>query len=201
MTAFAAAAHGDGALCSTGDSGLTLPPGFCASIFADDIGHARHLVVAPNGVVFYDQQQFPAHYRHGVFIAFHGSWDRAPYPQQGYNVVFQPLAGEAASGSCEIFADGFAGGQKSPGAALHRPTGVAIGPDGALYVSDDVRGRIYRIVYQGGARLEGSAASYTPCPSAAAPAGAASTNLAPALTGHQVSALSAYDWGMSHADP
>jgi glucose/arabinose dehydrogenase len=128
---------------------------------------------APDGMVFYDQQQFPAHYRGGVFIAFHGSWDRAPYPQQGYIVAFQPLAGDVASGTCEIFADGFAGAQKSPAAALHRPTGVAVGPDGALYVSDDVRGRIYRIVYRAGSLMEGGAASYTPCPSAAVPAGAA----------------------------
>jgi glucose/arabinose dehydrogenase len=130
---------------------------------------------APDGMVFYDQQQFPAHYRHGVFIAFHGSWDRAPYPQQGYNVAFQPLAGDAASGACEIFADGFAGGQKSPHAALHRPTGVAVGPDGALYVSDDVRGRIYRIVYRGGSGAEGREGSYTSCPSATAPANTAGT--------------------------
>ena len=106
----------------------------------------------------------------GVFIAFHGSWDRAPYPQEGYNVVFQPLAGEAAAGRCEIFADGFAGGQ-IPGARLHRPTGVAVGPDGALFVSDDVRGRIYRIVYRGGDSAEAGAAAI-PCPSAMTPPGA-----------------------------
>ena len=59
----------------------------------------------------YDQKQFPARYRDGVFIAFHGSWDRAPYPQGGYNVVFQPLDSDHASGGCEIFADGFAIGE------------------------------------------------------------------------------------------
>ena len=53
--------------------------------------------------------QFPARYRDGIFIAFHGSWDRAPYAQGGYNVVFQPLIDGKATGSCEIFADGFAG--------------------------------------------------------------------------------------------
>jgi mono/diheme cytochrome c family protein len=120
-------------------------------------------------MVRYDQTQFPAHYRGGVFIAFHGSWDRAPYAQGGYNVIFQALSGDHASGQCEIFADGFAGAVKSPAEAEHRPTGLAVGPDGSLYVSDDVHGRIYRIVYQGGA--EDTAAKVTPCPSAANPAG------------------------------
>ena len=114
------------------------------------------------------------HYRNGVFIAFHGSWDRAPYPQGGYNVVFQALAGDHASGQCEVFADGFAGAVKSPGEAQHRPSGLAVGPDGSLFVSDDVRGRIYRIVYRGGADTEGEAAKYTACPSASAPAGSVS---------------------------
>jgi mono/diheme cytochrome c family protein len=125
-------------------------------------------------MALYDKQQFPEHYRKGVFIAFHGSWDRAPYPQGGYNVVFQALAGDRASGRCEIFADGFAGAMKSPGEAQHRPSGLAVGPDGALFVSDDVRGRIYRIVYRGGAGTETEAGKYTACPSASAAAGSVS---------------------------
>lgn len=83
--------------------------------------------------------------------------------------MFQALTGERASGQCEIFADGFAGGVESPDQAAHRPSGVAVGPDGALYVSDDVRGRIYRIVYRGGPGADSAAT--TPCPSATAPAG------------------------------
>src|SRR5580704_12235871 len=124
---------------------------------------------APDGMVLYDKQQFPTRYRSGVFIAFHGSWNRAPYAQKGYNVVFQALAGDKASGRCEIFADGFAGVEKSPDKAAHRPTGIAVGPDGTLYVSDDVRGRIFRIVYRGGE--DPAAIRPVPCPSASAPAG------------------------------
>jgi glucose/arabinose dehydrogenase/cytochrome c5 len=124
---------------------------------------------APNAMVRYDKQEFPAHYRDGVFIAFHGSWDRAPYPQGGYNVVFQPLSGDRASSNCEVFADGFAGAVENPAGAAYRPSGLAVGPDGSLYISDDIRGRIYRIFYKGGA---GSGTpAVTPCPNAAAPAG------------------------------
>jgi glucose/arabinose dehydrogenase/mono/diheme cytochrome c family protein len=126
---------------------------------------------APDGMVFYDRPQFPARYRNGVFIAFHGSWDRAPYSQEGYSVVFQPLANGQAAGGCEVFADGFAGTIKSPEKAQHRPTGIAVGLDGALFVSDDVHGRIYRIEYRGGDRAEADAAG-TPCPSATALPGA-----------------------------
>jgi glucose/arabinose dehydrogenase/mono/diheme cytochrome c family protein len=149
-----------------GDGGKKLGP--CATKSAPIAAFPAHW--APNAMALYDNQQFPARYRHGVFIAFHGSWDRAPYPQGGYNVVFQALAGDHASGQCEIFAGGFAGSVKSPGQAEHRPSGLAVGPDGSLYVSDDVRGRIYRIVYRGGPSAA-AAAQFTPCPSATAPAG------------------------------
>jgi glucose/arabinose dehydrogenase/mono/diheme cytochrome c family protein len=148
-----------------GDGGKTI--GVCANKIAPIAAFPAHW--APNAMVLYDKNQFPARYRGGVFIAFHGSWDRAPYAQGGYNVVFQALDGERASGPCEIFADGFAGAVKSPARAEHRPTGLAVGPDGALYVSDDIRGRIYRIVYRGGS--EGGVANVTPCPSSTAPAG------------------------------
>jgi glucose/arabinose dehydrogenase/mono/diheme cytochrome c family protein len=104
---------------------------------------------APNDMVLYDGRQFPAAYRGGAFIAFHGSWNRAPLPQGGYNVVFQPLADGKSSGPYVVFADGFAGAIKEPGQAAHRPTGLAVGPDGALYISEDQHGRIWRVTYRG----------------------------------------------------
>jgi glucose/arabinose dehydrogenase/mono/diheme cytochrome c family protein len=150
-----------------GDGGKKL--GACAGKIAPIAAFPAHW--APDGMVFYDKDQFPSRYHNGVFIAFHGSWDRAPYPQSGYNVVFQSLAADHAGDKCEVFADGFAGAVKSPGQAAHRPTGVAVGPDGSLYVSDDVRGRIYKIVYRGGPGAESGNPKITPCPSATAAAG------------------------------
>jgi glucose/arabinose dehydrogenase/mono/diheme cytochrome c family protein len=104
---------------------------------------------APNDMLIYQGSQFPEAYKGGAFLAFHGSWNRAPGPQGGYNVVFQPLADGKASGPFVIFADGFAGGDKQPGRAAHRPTGLAVGPDGALFIADDAGGRIWRVTFQG----------------------------------------------------
>jgi glucose/arabinose dehydrogenase/mono/diheme cytochrome c family protein len=167
-----------------GDGGKTV--GECANKIAPVAAFPAHW--APNGMVFYDKDQFPEHYRKGVFIAFHGSWNRAPYPQGGYNVVFQPLNGDHASGTCEIFADGFAGAAKTPEGAAHRPSGLAVGPDGALYVSDDIRGRIYRIDYRGDPADR--VAKGMPCPSPSAPAGkiVAATAKPPEGTNPDVSA-------------
>jgi glucose/arabinose dehydrogenase/mono/diheme cytochrome c family protein len=149
-----------------GDGGKKV--GVCAGKTAPIAAFPAHW--APNGMVFYDKDQFPSRYRNGVFIAFHGSWDRAPYPQSGYNVVFQSLSGDHAGDKCEVFADGFAGAKKSPDQAAHRPSGVAVGPDGSIYVSDDVKGRIYKIIYRGGADANADP-KITACPSATAAAG------------------------------
>ncbi len=105
---------------------------------------------APNDLIFYEGNQFPERYRKGAFIAFHGSWNRAPEPQSGYNVVFVPMSGAMPAGDYEIFADGFPGSEslESPGDAVSRPMGLAVGPDGSLYITDSVKGKIWRIVYE-----------------------------------------------------
>jgi glucose/arabinose dehydrogenase len=102
---------------------------------------------APTALAFYTATAFPEKYRGGAFIAFHGSWNRAPEPQEGYNVVFQPMADGKPSGDFEVFADGFAGARKQPGSATHRPAGLAVGPDGALFITDDQRGTVWRVGY------------------------------------------------------
>jgi mono/diheme cytochrome c family protein len=149
-------------------------------------------------MVLYDRQQFPARYRGGVFIAFHGSWNRAPYEQGGYNVVYQSISGDTAVGTCEIFAAGFAGADMSPAKAAHRPTGLAVAPDGTLYVADDVKGRIYRIVYRGGPGSGDAAPVACPSPTAAPGPIAASASAKPPEGTHPDAAS---DTGALNAPP
>ncbi len=105
---------------------------------------------APDGLLFYTARQFPAKYRAGAFVAFHGSWNRAPLPQAGYRVVFVPIKNGVA-GKFVNFATGFATDtllKVDRPSRVYRPVGLAQGPSGALYVSDDFGGRIWRIVWR-----------------------------------------------------
>ena len=104
---------------------------------------------APNDVLFYHGNQFPAKYNNGAFICFHGSWNRAPLNQAGYFVAFVPFKNGLPSGPYEVFAEDFAGGPeiKSPGDAKARPMGLAEGPDGSLYITDSVKGKVWRVMY------------------------------------------------------
>lgn len=106
---------------------------------------------APNALLFYTGSQFPDRYKNGAFIAFHGSWNRAPLRQGGYFVAFIPMNNGKPAGNWELFAEGFPGVDviTEPDQAKYRPMGLAQGPDGSLYVSDSQMGRIWRIVYKG----------------------------------------------------
>jgi len=127
-----------------GGDGRTV--GRCGDVGQPLVGFPAHY--APNAVAVYRGTQFPAQYRGGMFIAFHGSWNRAPMPQEGYNVVFQPFTNGRPSGEWIVFADGFRGPDRTA-QAVRRPTGLAVARDGSLFVSDDRAGRIYRISYSG----------------------------------------------------
>lgn len=98
---------------------------------------------APLGLAFYTGTMFPAEYRGDLFMAFHGSWNRSV--PTGYKVVRVHMKDGIPAGPVEDFATGFA--DLASDKVLGRPVGLAVGPDGALYVSDDKGGFIYRISY------------------------------------------------------
>ncbi len=125
----------------------TLPASLCQDARDPILAFPGHY--APNDVLFYTGDMFPAKYKEGAFIAFHGSWNRAPLEQKGYLVAFVPIENGLPSGDWEIFATGFAGSGRVTNLnnVKYRPTGLAQGPDGSLYISDSVEGRIWRISY------------------------------------------------------
>ncbi|WP_211229723.1 c-type cytochrome [Olivibacter sitiensis] len=113
------------------------------------VGFPGHF--APNDLLFYKGDQFPARYKDGAFIAFHGSTNRPPYPQAGYIIAFVPMKNGAVTGPWEVFADGFGVLDTIPTApdAGYRPIGLSEGADGSLYVSDSKKGKIWRIMFKG----------------------------------------------------
>lgn len=132
---------------------------------------------APVGLQFYNATQFPKKYQGGAFIAFHGSWNRAPLPQQGYNIAFVPFKDAYPSGGYEIFADGFKGTEvlMVPNQATHRPTGLTVGPDGSLFIAEDKGGRIWKVMYTDGKGVISKAV--TPIREKAAPPIASNTGV------------------------
>lgn len=104
--------------------------------------------LAPNDLLFYTGKMFPQRYLNGAFVAFHA---QSPQFKKGYFVAFVPFKNGKPSGEWEIFADNFAGTDlaKPTGPLQYRPAGLAQGPDGALYVADDLKGAIFKITYSG----------------------------------------------------
>ncbi len=94
---------------------------------------------APLAAAFYTSAAFGPGYRGGLFVAFRGSWNRDPLPQEGYRVVFVPFADGRPTGEYSTFAT-----EKSGPTAL-RASGVAVGADGSLYISADQNGKIWKV--------------------------------------------------------
>jgi glucose/arabinose dehydrogenase len=103
------------------------------------VGFPAHL--APDGLMFYTGTMFPAKYKNGAFIAFHG---KSPEMQKGYLVAFVPFNKNKPAGEWEIFADHFTADLSNQ----PKPCGLAQGPDGSIYVADDAKGNIYKITYK-----------------------------------------------------
>ena len=136
--------------------------GRCGDYEKPLIGFPAHW--APNDMLFYSgskqaAQGFPDRYKNGAFIAFHGSTNRAPYPQAGYFISFIPAKSRSLSTDWEVFADGFAGIDpiRNVSDAAYRPMGLAMGPDGSLYIAETEKGKIWRVRYTGNKQTFGPA--------------------------------------------
>jgi len=96
-------------------------------------------------IAFYEGRQFPAKFRGDIFAAEHGSWNRSVY--SGYEVIRVPLHQRGkATGEYEDFLTGFVVDDKH---VWGRPSGVAVGPDGSLFVTDDASNSIWRVTHIG----------------------------------------------------
>ena len=99
---------------------------------------------APLGITFYNSGSFPPEYRGDAFVALHGSWNRAK--RTGYKVVRLIMKDGKPTGEYEDFLTGFVAGDAS---VWGRPVDVAVARDGALLVTDDAGGAIWRVSYEG----------------------------------------------------
>ena len=125
------------------DNRVASRPDMVARTISPDVLLGAH--VAPLQFAFYEATQFPSRYRHGAFIAEHGSWNRKS--RSGYDVVFVPFADGRPSGAPEVFLSGLV--PDPLGKAVYgRPVGVAVAPDGSLLVSDDGANLIWRIAFR-----------------------------------------------------
>ncbi len=113
-----------------------------ASVTVPDVLIQAHS--APLGIAFYDGAQFPGAYRGDAFVALHGSWNRAK--RTGYKVVRLIFKDGASTGEYEDFLTGFVA---DDAAVWGRPVDVAVAHDGALLVTDDAGGAVWRVAYPG----------------------------------------------------
>jgi glucose/arabinose dehydrogenase len=121
------------------------PAGLVSHVTMPDVLIQPHS--APLGITFYEGNSFPQEYRGDAFVALHGSWNRSQ--RTGYKVIRLRFSGGRATGAYEDFLTGFV---VSDEAVWGRPVGVAVAHDGALLVSEDGNGTIWRVSFHGGNR-------------------------------------------------
>jgi glucose/arabinose dehydrogenase len=133
------------------DNRVAPRPDLVARAIVPDVLLGAH--VAPLQFVFYEGQQFPSTYRHGAFVAEHGSWNRRI--RNGYQVVFIPFNGGSPTGEPTAFFSGFV--PDPMGRFVYgRPVGVAIESDGSLLISDDGAKLIWRVSFEPASAAEGN---------------------------------------------
>jgi glucose/arabinose dehydrogenase len=126
------------------DNRVSPRPDLAARTITPDALLGAH--VAPLQFAFYDKERFPLSYRHGAFIAEHGSWNRRI--RSGYQLVFVPFRDGHPAGEAKPFFSGFV--PEPAGKEVYgRMVGVAVAADGALMVSDDAGKLIWRVSYEG----------------------------------------------------
>lgn len=124
--------------------GKSIRPDLVARTVTPDVLIQAHS--AALGLAFYEGEMFPERYRNGAFVALHGSWNHSK--GTGYKVIFVPFNGEnVPEGGYEDFMTGFMTDSGEP-EAWARPVGLTIADDGALLVTDDANGTIFRVSYQ-----------------------------------------------------
>jgi glucose/arabinose dehydrogenase len=128
------------------DSKFTKPgDNRCKNVIPPKVQMQAHS--APLGLAFYEGSEFPPEYRNNIFVAFHGSWNRSV--PTGYKIVRVKLddKGQPQGGAEDFISGWLAPGETKKGRWMGRPVGIVFGSDGAMYVSDDAGGVIYRATY------------------------------------------------------
>jgi glucose/arabinose dehydrogenase len=111
----------------------------CAEFTPPALKQGGH--VAPDGLRFYTGKMFPETWRNRMFVAHHGSWNRSR--KNGYQVMAVKIGNGGQVESYEVFASGWLIGERAWG----RPVDLLVMPDGALLISDDAAGAVYRVTY------------------------------------------------------
>jgi glucose/arabinose dehydrogenase len=128
------------------DSNFTKPgDNRCQSVLEPKVQMQAHS--APLQLAFYERSEFPVEYQNNIFLAFHGSWNRSV--PTGYKIVRVKLddKGQPQGGAQDFITGWLAPGETKKGRWMGRPVGIVFDNDGAMYISDDTAGVIFRVTY------------------------------------------------------